>query len=401
MPEREGQEQPRQHCSQCGAQARSGNSFCVSCGQQLASNSQERDVRENEDFKLSIGSEASEGHSSSDSSRPQTNPDSASDEIKKVVRDAYKWSRDTYERANASYQEHSQNRATEQERLEKLRAIEQERSDIRAEFGRYEALFQESHKGSNYFLDWWRAYDNGEFGEGSRIADLLHAVRSRAEGGLQRVREMEAELAEYTEENEFRDKARLSLNNLKVEQENFKSNGSIFPPLIEVHGGIKSLDGWRRYTEEFEGFIRDLEDRLDSPEVSTSAANRARFPSPASQKKDASCPNCRRENSSKARFCFACGTSLTGYSGPQKPQSHSQPAQFDFNSLPGSFFVLLSIPFALVALFFLPPLFGGIGVYLGYKAKQSGSEAGGIAMMVVSGACLFLGMLSDFFYWGF
>lgn len=50
---------------------------------------------------------------------------------------------------------------------------------------------------------------------------------------------------------------------------------------------------------------------------------------------------------------------------------------------------------ALVALFFLPAVFGASAVFFGYLAKRQGSDIGGVAVMVVGVVCLMLGVVIE------
>lgn len=52
----------------------------------------------------------------------------------------------------------------------------------------------------------------------------------------------------------------------------------------------------------------------------------------------------------------------------------------------------LGIVFAIIALVFLPPIFGGLGVLFGYLARRGGSQVGGVATMWISGAATVVGM---------
>jgi hypothetical protein len=192
------------------------------------------------------------------------------------------------------------------------------------------------------------------------------------------------------------------LNGIRVKQEDFASEESVFPPLVGVHERVKELDHWIRFREELERLIKDLEDLLDSPAVRTAAANRARFPKPGeAEVTGRSCLRCGQENSLAAKFCFNCGATLpaaiTSEGGTSFGQRQVAPRDRQGNP---ELWILLSVAFAFVALFLFPPVFGGLGVYFAYRAKQTGSEAGGVAMMVVSGACLLLGMFWGSLTWG-
>ena len=65
----------------------------------------------------------------------------------------------------------------------------------------------------------------------------------------------------------------------------------------------------------------------------------------------------------------------------------STPKQISSNT-----WVVWSIVFAVISLFLFPPIFGGFGIYFGYRAMKAGSEGVGIAMMVICTLFLCLGM---------
>ena len=53
----------------------------------------------------------------------------------------------------------------------------------------------------------------------------------------------------------------------------------------------------------------------------------------------------------------------------------------------------LGIVFAVIALVFLPPLFGSLGILFGYLARCRGSRASGAVTMYISGTAMVLGMI--------
>lgn len=295
--------------------------------------------------------------------------------------------------ASSQYREWNRTRTNRLQQEADIRAKEREFSERRVELEQYRTFFQRACAGSDYFLSWWGAYANGESKEMSDIPVNLNTLRRRAETGLRKTQEAETVLNQYSGTEEFAEQANLYLNDLKVGQENFHSSETIFTPMVAVHNGIKDVDGWVRFQGEFERFVKDLEDLLGSPAIKTEAANRARFPNPAEnrQTREVRCSRCGRENVPEANYCLGCGAAI---SASGQGTLHTSPSS-------GTTFVLLSIPFAIVALFLFPPVFGGIGIFLGYRAMKEGNEGGGIAMMVVNGACLLFGMLSGMLFWGF
>jgi hypothetical protein len=55
--------------------------------------------------------------------------------------------------------------------------------------------------------------------------------------------------------------------------------------------------------------------------------------------------------------------------------------------------IALGIVFAIIALVFLPPLFGGLGILFGYLARRKGSKRGGLVTMYISGNAMVIGMI--------
>jgi len=98
------------------------------------------------------------------------------------------------------------------------------------------------------------------------------------------------------------------------------------------------------------------------------------------------CNNCGKEINSDSVFCGSCGNQLISNAQP------SVQPRVQIESSGAGLAIFLSILFGITALFFLPPLFGGLGVFFGFKVKQKGNEGLGIALMVVNGACLLIGM---------
>ena len=55
--------------------------------------------------------------------------------------------------------------------------------------------------------------------------------------------------------------------------------------------------------------------------------------------------------------------------------------------------IALGIVFAIIALVFAPPLFGGLGILFGYLARRRGSRTGGVVTMYISGTAMVVGMI--------
>lgn len=55
-------------------------------------------------------------------------------------------------------------------------------------------------------------------------------------------------------------------------------------------------------------------------------------------------------------------------------------------------FIVLGIIFALVSTLFFPPLFGGLGIYFGYRVKKE-KDGLGIFLMILNLVCMIFGMI--------
>lgn len=99
------------------------------------------------------------------------------------------------------------------------------------------------------------------------------------------------------------------------------------------------------------------------------------------------CSKCGGLNEDTTNFCSQCGNSLNG-SAATVSKSDSVTKEGGPTN-----FVVLSIICAVVSLFLLPPIIGGLGIYFGYRVKTNGNESLGTTLMIVSGICLVLGMI--------
>lgn len=64
--------------------------------------------------------------------------------------------------------------------------------------------------------------------------------------------------------------------------------------------------------------------------------------------------------------------------------------------VPAGLWIGLGIACAVIALIILPIVFGPLGILFGYLAMRAGNQIGGIAVMVGSGVCMFIGFLIGF-----
>lgn len=317
---------------------------------------------------------------------------------RELAQSAYQQSRRAYDEANTRYQTLRENQAAERERVEALRRIEWEQSERRVRFDRYRRFFERAQEGSRSSLDWWRGYDTGEFdSDGPPISALLGAAQDRAEGGLDRLREMEGTLVNVLEREEF-EKADFLLDGVVAGQENFGGEDSVFAPLVAVHERIKQSESWGNYRQQLERFVKDLEDILESPNVRTAAANRVRFPDPdkprfsdtgraqapnpqtSRQTGSTFCQRCGTENVAQAAFCQNCGGSWqqagTATGAPNASRSNGV--------------IVAGYVFALLGFIVLPIIFLPVAIVLGIVNIARGDTGHGVAQVLISGFMVFL-----------
>lgn len=318
---------------------------------------------------------------------------------RELAQSAYQQSRKAYEGANTRYQEWNEKQAAERERDEALRRVERERGERRTRFDRYRRFFERAHEGSRKSLDWWRAYDTGEFdSDGSTVSDLLLSAQNRAERGLDRLREMEGTFSDVLEREEFK-KADLLLDGVVAGQENFEGEESVFVPLVAVHERIKQSESWGNYRQQLERFVKDLEDILESPNVRTAAANRVRFPDPdkprfsdtgrsqppnphtTRQTGSTFCQRCGAENGTQAAFCQNCGGSLQQTSTATGAPTASR----------SSGVIVAGYVFAFLGLIVLPIIFLPVAIVLGIVNIARGDTGHGVAQILISASVVLLG----------
>lgn len=94
------------------------------------------------------------------------------------------------------------------------------------------------------------------------------------------------------------------------------------------------------------------------------------------------CRHCGQAVSAEAELCSHCGESLkkTMHVTVEKGTRYVT-------------WVWLAGVFSVLALFWWPVIFGGIGIYSGFRAMEEGNEKAGKLMMVIATACLLTGLL--------
>jgi hypothetical protein len=95
------------------------------------------------------------------------------------------------------------------------------------------------------------------------------------------------------------------------------------------------------------------------------------------------CASCGSQVNDVATFCASCGAAVAGRVSPAGVAYASQDTS--------SGLVAGAIICSLLALIFLPPVFGGLGIWLGSKVKKT-NEGLGNGLMWMAGVCLVVGM---------
>jgi len=122
------------------------------------------------------------------------------------------------------------------------------------------------------------------------------------------------------------------------------------------------------------------------------------------------CSCCGTELLTDSVFCYHCGSQTIQSRGgatqapPQPPPpspasfsapaTHSVVAEHTGLSTPGIWSIVCSI----VALIILPPVFGGLAIYLAYRAKKLGDRAGD-TLMIMAVLALIVGMIIGAITW--
>lgn len=89
------------------------------------------------------------------------------------------------------------------------------------------------------------------------------------------------------------------------------------------------------------------------------------------------CEYCNEPMNPDSDICLQCGRIIN----KKAPKSNSESNLF------------LGYIFAVISLFFIPILFGGLGIYLGNKVKKNGDESSGNRLITVSIILMVIGMI--------
>ena len=92
------------------------------------------------------------------------------------------------------------------------------------------------------------------------------------------------------------------------------------------------------------------------------------------------CAACGATLPARANFCGSCGAGTGAGSPPEQP--FRRPTAL----------IVASLICSAIALLFLPPVFGGLAIYLGWRAYRRSPRVGPI-YMIVGALCLLIGAL--------
>lgn len=105
------------------------------------------------------------------------------------------------------------------------------------------------------------------------------------------------------------------------------------------------------------------------------------------------CSSCGAKLNEGVKFCQDCGKQVNMESnGNAQTAATVQTPSASSDSIALMAFGYIS---AFIGLFFIPPLFGGIGVFLGYLLKKR-NDVQGRYLMIASGAAIIIGFMFGF-----
>jgi len=105
------------------------------------------------------------------------------------------------------------------------------------------------------------------------------------------------------------------------------------------------------------------------------------------------CPNCGAVIKADDKFCGECGTSFE----TERQTMRSEPlVRISKSEFP---YEIAGIVSAIISLLLLPPIFGIIAIYCGYKVYKEKSEGIGIGIMVVGVIFMVIGMIFGMLMW--
>jgi hypothetical protein len=110
------------------------------------------------------------------------------------------------------------------------------------------------------------------------------------------------------------------------------------------------------------------------------------------------CPNCGKEYSPEASYCNNCGSRLPSNSNVANNFPQYQPQYLQPQTKPNlTAYVIGGIISSLIALLFLPPLFGLIAIACGglilSKTGDGGQKQLGWFIIILGAVCMFIGFV--------
>jgi len=105
------------------------------------------------------------------------------------------------------------------------------------------------------------------------------------------------------------------------------------------------------------------------------------------------CPHCGTEQKEGTRFCTHCGGDLdTSPRAGAVPPKTAAPPPAPGESRAG-LYAKIGIASGIVAIFFVPLIFGPLGIILGYVARKDGEEQLGMYAIIAGIAGLVIGVV--------
>lgn len=108
------------------------------------------------------------------------------------------------------------------------------------------------------------------------------------------------------------------------------------------------------------------------------------------------CRNCGVVNTTDGSFCSNCGANIVGIQQPTH-MSYVTPVEANAATAGGNTYSTLAIIFGVLAVLFLPILFGPIGIVFGAVAKSKSEKNSSLGIGIAIGGTI-LGLLSGLFF---
>lgn len=111
------------------------------------------------------------------------------------------------------------------------------------------------------------------------------------------------------------------------------------------------------------------------------------------------CANCGTQLNERVQYCPTCGNpvpqpNVSNPVGTGTQSYYGQPVNRPVTPVRSATgYVVFGFIFALISLWYLPPVFGGLAIYFGTLVKRAGQESLGKTLTVVGIICMIVGML--------